>query len=62
MGWFPILLRVIPTRIGYNGLMKRKILVVDDTRNVLVLLSDYLESQDFEVLAAADGRQPLEAV
>lgn len=42
--------------------MKRKILVVDDTRNVRVLLSDFLGSQDFEVLIADDGRQALEAV
>ncbi len=35
--------------------MTRKILVVDDTRNVQVLLSDFLASQDFEVLAAYDG-------
>jgi DNA-binding response OmpR family regulator len=42
--------------------MARKILVVDDTRNVQVLLSDFLGSQDFEVLAASDGREALDAV
>ncbi len=42
--------------------MTRKILVVDDTRNVQVLLSDFLSSQDFEVLSASDGREALEAV
>ena len=42
--------------------MTRKILVVDDTRNVLVLLNDFLSSQDFEVLTASDGREALEAV
>jgi DNA-binding response OmpR family regulator len=42
--------------------MTRKILVVDDTRNVLVLLNDFLTSQDFEVLTASDGREALEAV
>ena len=42
--------------------MTRKILVVDDTRNVQVLLSDFLSSQDFDVLTASDGRQALEAV
>ncbi|HNT24892.1 MAG TPA: response regulator transcription factor [Anaerolineales bacterium] len=42
--------------------MTRKILVVDDTRNVQVLLSDFLNSQDFEVLTASDGREALEVV
>jgi DNA-binding response OmpR family regulator len=42
--------------------MPRKILVVDDTRNVQVLLSDFLSSQDFEMLAAYDGREALEVV
>ena len=42
--------------------MTRKILVVDDTRNVQVLLSDFLSSQDFEVLSASDGREALEIV
>ncbi len=42
--------------------MARKILVVDDTRNVQVLLSDFLGSQDFEVLTASDGYEALEAV
>ena len=40
--------------------MKRKILVVDDTRNVQVLLNDFLGGQDFEVLSASDGREALE--
>jgi DNA-binding response OmpR family regulator len=42
--------------------MKRKILVVDDTRNVQVLLSDFLSGQDFQVLTASDGREALQAV
>ena len=42
--------------------MTRKILVVDDTKNVQVLLSDFLSAQDVEVLTASDGRQALEAV
>lgn len=42
--------------------MTRKVLVVDDTRNVQVLLGDFLGSQDFEVLTASDGREALEAV
>lgn len=50
------------SQIRYNLAMKRSILVVDDTRNVQVLLSDFLGSQDFEVLTASDGRQALEVV
>jgi DNA-binding response OmpR family regulator len=42
--------------------MPRKILVVDDTRNVQELLRDFLSSQGFEVLTAYDGREALEAV
>ena len=49
-------------QIGYNNSMERKILVIDDTRNVQVLLSDFLSSQDFEVLTASDGREGLEIV
>jgi OmpR family response regulator RpaB len=40
--------------------MARKVLVVDDTRNVQVMLQEYLQSQFFEVLLAADGREALE--
>ncbi len=40
--------------------MSRKILVVDDTRNVQMMLSDFLEGQDFEVLTASDGIEALE--
>lgn len=42
--------------------MSRKILVVDDTRNVQLLISDFLASQDFEVLVASDGEEALEIV
>ncbi len=49
-------------RIGYNNTMSRKILVVDDTRNVQVLLSDFLSSQDYDVITASDGREALEMV
>ena len=48
--------------IGYNTVMTRKILVVDDTRNVQVLLSDFLGGQDFEVLTASDGREALDVI
>ncbi len=40
--------------------MSRKVLVVDDTRNVQMMLSDFLEGQDFEVLTASDGIEALE--
>lgn len=40
--------------------MPRKILVVDDTRNVQVLLSDYLANQDYTVLTASDGDEALQ--
>ena len=40
--------------------MARKILVVDDTLNVQVMLTDFLSSQDYEVLAASDGHEALE--
>jgi len=42
--------------------MARKILVVDDTRNIQLLLSDFLTGQDFEVLVAYDGREALKVV
>ena len=42
--------------------MPRKILIVDDTRNVQVMLTDFLSSQDFEVCTASDGREALEVV
>jgi DNA-binding response OmpR family regulator len=42
--------------------MTRKILVVDDTRNVQVMLSDFLASQDYEVLTASDGNEALESL
>ena len=35
--------------------MTRKILVVDDTRNMQAMLRDFLETQDFAVVAASDG-------
>ncbi len=49
-------------QIGYNVSMARKILVVDDTRNIQVMLTDFLSSQDFEVFTASDGREAMAAV
>jgi len=40
--------------------MARKILVVDDTRNVLIMIEDFLVSQGYEVLTACDGREALD--
>jgi len=40
--------------------MARKVLVVDDTNNVQILLTDYLTGQGFEVVCACDGREALE--
>ncbi len=42
--------------------MKRKLLVIDDTRNVQVLLNDFLTGQGFEVLTASDGREAMTQV
>ncbi len=42
--------------------MTRKILVVDDTRNVQTMLSDFLSGQDYEVLVASDGYEAIEAL
>lgn len=42
--------------------MARKILVVDDTRNIQLLISDFLTGQDYEVLTAHDGREALQLV
>lgn len=49
------------TEIRYNLLMTRKVLVVDDTRNVQLMLSDFLSSQDYEVFLASDGNEALES-
>lgn len=42
--------------------MPRKILVVDDTHNVQMMLKDFLHSQDYQVLTAYDGREALDVV
>lgn len=40
--------------------MARKILVVDDTRNVLMMINDFLISQDYDVFTAEDGREAMD--
>ena len=52
----------LPAQNGYNLSMTRKILVVDGTRNVQLMLSDFLLSQDYEVEIASDGNEALEMV
>jgi DNA-binding response OmpR family regulator len=42
--------------------MSRKILVVDDTKNVQKMISDFLSGQDFEVLTASDGREAMQTL
>ncbi|HPT24636.1 MAG: response regulator transcription factor [Anaerolineaceae bacterium] len=44
-----------PTKQSYNPLMARKVLVVDDTKNIQLMLKEYLQNQGFEVLLAYDG-------
>ena len=40
--------------------MSRKILIVDDTRNVQLMLQEYLENQGFEICLAYDGVEAME--
>ncbi|HOU00767.1 MAG TPA: response regulator transcription factor [Anaerolineaceae bacterium] len=40
--------------------MSRKILVVDDTRNVQFMLQEYLQNQGFETCLASDGVEAME--
>jgi len=40
--------------------MSMKILVVDDTRNVQLMLQEYLENQGFEIFLAYDGAEAME--
>ncbi len=42
--------------------MTRKILVVDDTRNVQTMLRDFLSGQEYEVMTASDGLEALDLV
>lgn len=42
--------------------MSKKILVVDDEEKILELLKNYLDSEGFETILAADGAQALEAL
>ena len=42
--------------------MSRRILVVDDHRNVQTMLADFLSGQDYDVAVASDGREALQVV
>ncbi len=45
---------------SYNLTMGRKILVVDDTRNVQLMLQEFLQNQGFEIRLAYDGIEAME--
>ena len=45
---------------SYNHTMGRKILVIDDTRNVQLMLQEYLQNQGFEICLAYDGVEAME--
>lgn len=45
---------------SYNHTMSRKILVVDDTRNVQLMLEEYLQNQGYEICLAYDGVEAME--
>jgi len=40
----------------------RKVLVIDDTRNIQIMLRDFLESQGFEVEIAGDGIEAFDSI
>ncbi len=40
--------------------MTRKVLVVDDKKNVQILLTEFLEGQGFEIICASDGYEAFE--
>ncbi len=42
--------------------MTRKVLVVDDKKNVQILLTDFLTAQGFEVISASDGFEALDLI
>ena len=46
-----------PTKQSYNPLMARKVLVVDDTKNIQLMLKEYLQNQGFEVHGVSSFRQ-----
>lgn len=45
-----------------RGIMKAKILVVDDDPDIVTMLTDRLDSLEFETLAAGDGSRALELI
>lgn len=42
--------------------MTRKVLLVDDNKNVLTMLTDFLSTQDFDVVTASNGYEALDRV
>jgi DNA-binding response OmpR family regulator len=45
---------------SYNHTMSRRILVVDDTRNVQLMLEEYLQNQGYEICLAYDGVEAMD--
>lgn len=52
------LLRAAPTMWGVE---RRRILIIDDERELRTMLSSYLQAEGFETLEAANGQQGLES-
>lgn len=44
----------------HTGFMKKKILLVDDEEQILISVSDYLKSIDFDVINGRDGEEAVE--
>lgn len=40
--------------------MQKTILIIDDEKNILILLKDYLESEGYSVITASNGREALD--
>lgn len=47
---------------GYDMPKKKKIMVVDDEENLLILIRDLLDSKGFDVVTAGNGREALEII
>ena len=50
--------RAAPTILGME---RRRVLIIDDERELRTMLSSYLQAEGFETLEAADGQQGLES-
>jgi len=45
-----------------KGMKRRRVLIIDDERELRTMLSSYLRAEGFETLEAADGQEGLESV